>query len=654
MKDKLGASTNAWLIQTAILASLPHAVRNITAPLLPLQVSFTPLCLALIAISIVKISTLHLNRANRADNPCCIIGWCSTGVYVFVELYAVTRGNGYLTSVQAIVLNEALSLAELAAATLAYFWWCLSAPVENEEIARDLALPSLWVGFVSPLIVSAAVHILGAQHLRSMLVLCLCSGMVAYAMAYACLTLKSLACFPVGFIVGMLSCRITTCFAHGGDAYYGFYSGVVSPFWYLLVPGILVFVVASKRIVDYARRIRHGRTRGLTGSLDDAPTLVGSSAALLSDRERMVMAYAARGCSQSDIAMSLGIAESTVATYRARSLKKLRVHSVEELRKGIDDGSLDIRIASTDKIRTHHEASRSQRKPFPVRMILGVFAFLLLAAFSVFGIPFPVILSDGTRVYQVSYYVVWILADIAFICSLGIGAEVIEPRNGVPPTDGKTNIPYLLIIVGVPLLWGFQIGQFPPGGLIGCLAAIVVSALPVLLRLFFELSAVPQCDVMLIAQQSARDFLDVLLQLRCEVLLIFGSSLVLAKVLASYPFLWPIKAIIIGLIAAGSIWGYIIDEKRLKAGYLSGQSVDDQLLRLLHSRGMGDLQALVVLDCINGLSIKETCSRRKTTANTVKSYRKRAYRAFGVGCAAELREKLRKELGTTKEGTMHP
>ncbi|WP_222704300.1 hypothetical protein, partial [Collinsella ihumii] len=42
----------------------------------------------------------------------------------------------------------------------------------------------------------------------------------------------------------------------------------------------------------------------------------------------------------------------------------------------------------------------------------------------------------------------------------------------------------------------------------------------------------------------------------------------------------------------------------------AAETGDDQLLKLLKEHGMGELQALVILDCINGASIKETCARR--------------------------------------------
>lgn len=75
---------------------------------------------------------------------------------------------------------------------------------------------------------------------------------------------------------------------------------------------------------------------------------------------------------------------------------------------------------------------------------------------------------------------------------------------------------------------------------------------------------------------------------------------------------------------------------------------------MLRAHGLGELQTMVALDCVNGLSIKETAVSRHTTQNTVKSYRKRIYRQFGVGSAQELRYRLNSELDTTKGGTLHP
>ena len=48
-------SLRIWRIQSAPLMSLPYVVRNITMPALPLQITLTPLSLALILVAIFHV-----------------------------------------------------------------------------------------------------------------------------------------------------------------------------------------------------------------------------------------------------------------------------------------------------------------------------------------------------------------------------------------------------------------------------------------------------------------------------------------------------------------------------------------------------------------------------------------------------------------------
>lgn len=47
-------SLRTWHIQSALMMSLPYVVRNITMPVLPLQITLTPLSLALILVSLFR------------------------------------------------------------------------------------------------------------------------------------------------------------------------------------------------------------------------------------------------------------------------------------------------------------------------------------------------------------------------------------------------------------------------------------------------------------------------------------------------------------------------------------------------------------------------------------------------------------------------
>ena len=78
------------------------------------------------------------------------------------------------------------------------------------------------------------------------------------------------------------------------------------------------------------------------------------------------------------------------------------------------------------------------------------------------------------------------------------------------------------------------------------------------------------------------------------------------------------------------------------------------VLSLLRSKGMSELQVEVLVDSIEGYSVAEICERRSTTENTVKSYRRRGCRAFGVKSIGELRRVLENEQVATGGNELHP
>lgn len=93
------------------------------------------------------------------------------------------------------------------------------------------------------------------------------------------------------------------------------------------------------------------------------------------------------------------------------------------------------------------------------------------------------------------------------------------------------------------------------------------------------------------------------------------------------------------LLCAGirTLW---LCRQRLLTASVSQKIEEADAARICREFGFGPLQTDVLLDTINGYSIKEICIRRNTTVNTVKSYRRRAYRALGVSNVEELKEKL--------------
>ena len=645
------ASLRTWRIQSALMMSLPHVVRNITMPVLPLQITLAPLSLALILVAVLRMIGWGSKNESKSQRIFYVVGLCSTIAYLAVELYAIARGNGYLTSEVAVIFNQALSIVEFLAASLALTWWCLNAPKTSDKRSGNRSILALGVGFISPLLVQLVADALKALYPPSSLVLCVSSGAIAYAAASINSRWRAGTIPPVGVIVGLVSYQIVRSFALGVNAYYGFYSGAPSPLWYCLPFVLLVLVLLATRFpltkaATGARQLDHRETA--------TPTLEGPLAAQLSDRERAIVACSALGYSQKDIASMLGIAISTVSTYRLRAFKKLEIDDPSELQHLIHDEGTDLSITQpADRIssRTSSELRIEQTKFYTVMYIL---LFVICTLFSVFGIPIQPILPDGTIIYQVTHIVVWTFAIFIFIYSVQIKEEGDLQVPG-PRYAEQTARPILLIAAGISLLWGFQIGQIPPGGFTGLLLTFIISFIPIIIYAASRPGETSVRDLRSLCKPSAQDLMHTTVsRFRIEMLQLFGAGLVLAKALTPYPPLWAIKPFLIGLIALASAWWFAAISKSWKNRCADMKTDNDRLLELLKEHGMGDLQALVVLDCINGASIKETCIRRSTTENTVKSYRKRAYRKYGVSCAAELKELLRQKLDTTKECTLHP
>lgn len=647
-------SLRIWRIQSALLMSLPYVVRNITMPALPLQITLTPLSLALILAAIFHVVGWDSKNEGKSRHVFRTIGLGSTAAFLAVEIYAVIRGNGYLTTETAVIVNQALSVVELLSASLALTWWCLCAPKAADKRSGNYATISLGIGFVSPLLVQLVADALKAFYPPSSMVLCFSSGALTYAMTSISSRWKGGVIQPLGVISGLISYQIVRSFVLGENAYYGFYSGAASPLWYCQ-PLILLALVLL--IIHFPKEASEAADETQIPDCQETaiPILEGSSASQLSDRERAIVACSALGYSQKDIASMLGIAASTVSTYRVRAFKKLEVDNLSELQRLLRSRDADLSISQSVKMipdKTSPDHPLKRQKASPITLRIGIVIICII--FSVIGVPFQPILPDGTVIYQASHIIVWTFAMIVLMYSAQIqaGDGLQAPRQRYAEQTSK---PILLIIVGISLLWGFQIGQIPPGGITSLLSTLAISFVPAIIYVASHPTGTSKRNLDRLRELRVRDGVSALISMfKIEMLQLFGAGLVLAKALTPYPPLWTIKPILIGLIAIASAWWYATITSSWRDRCADMETGDDQLLKFLKERGMGELQALVILDCINGASIKETCARRRTTENTVKSYRKRAYRKFGVSCASELKETLRRELETTKGCTLHP
>ena len=533
-------SLRTWHIQSALMMSLPYVVRNITMPVLPLQITLTPLSLALILVSLFRMVGWDSKSGSKLRRAFCVVGACSSAAFLAVEIYAIIRGNGYLTSETAVALNQALSVVELLSASLALTWWCLSAPNAADIRSGNHATISLGIGFTSPLLVQLVADALKAFYPPSSIVLCLSSGAIAYVIASISSRWEKGSIQPVGVISGLITYQIAQSFAPGVNAYYGFYSGAASPLWYCL-PLILLALVLL--IIHFPKEASEAADETKIPDRQETaiPILEGSSASQLSDRERAIVACSALGYSQKDIASMLGIAASTVSTYRVRAFKKLEVDNLTELQHLLRSRDADLSISQSVKMipdKTSPDHPLKRQKASPIALRIGIVIICII--FSVIGVPFQPVLPDGTVIYQASHIIVWTFAMIVLMYSaqIQVGDGLQAPRQRYAE---QTSMPILLIIVGISLLWGFQIGQIPPGGITSLLSTLAISFVPTIIYIASHPTGTSLRNLDRLRELRVRDGVSALISMfKIEMLQLFGAGLVLAKALAPYPPLWTI------------------------------------------------------------------------------------------------------------------
>lgn len=635
----------SWGLLTAVLASTPYTVFNITGPAIPLHFTLTPLCIAA-AVSVLT-GWLMGNRREARIRLFFVLGWVFTACLVCLEFYACVRGNSYLTSVEAVQLNSILAAAELVAASSALTFWCLSAP-SGDSGSRGRCLPCIAVGAVLPFLVYQVADLFSVSALPASCGLCAGVGLLAFALIARCPIglLGQSGCY--GVLAGMISYQILTCFVLGSGPYYGFYSGVPS----MLAPIIFLLALALTYIAERYRLRAKGR--GPCGhaveddSMEARPRLVleGRAASDLSPRERSVASALACGQSYRDISASLGISEHTVATYRARAFGKLNISEIGELHRLIALGELAMREeGDSGPLRT----GEVRRAPFT--RVAGIAALAALLVILIGDFPFQVELPNGQILYQVPYYTSWGLAVALFM----VAASLIDsrPYHGAALSE-SVSISLRFVLVLEPVVLGFQLGGFATTGPIGSIAALALCGFPVIGYLVLRRGSVAASGMSGSSWSALVDQVGKLGDARILVAVLLASSLVISKTLGPYPVTWILKDVCQFALLATSVCWLVHVSRGQRAACEAPLSRDDELIAVLRAHGLGELQTMVALDCVNGLSIKETAVSRHTTQNTVKSYRKRIYRQFGVGSAQELRYRLNSELDTTKGGTLHP
>lgn len=642
-----GSATRLCALWAGVLIALPYCVSNITGPVLPAQMTVTPVCVAVV-ISVLRRSVLYRAKQGRAKYPMLTrgvlisIGLVATLLLVLVEGYAVARGRGFLLDERSIALNTWLALVEFLVAIVALLGWDGlyervaedGARGENGHLALRIAPAAM--GYMLPALSSTAAA-LGIESAPVSLAVCMVFG-IGTAVALLGWLRRGYgdADDPKLFLAGFLVFSIAHCLAQGESSYYGFPMGTPCPLWYVAVPcAFAVFVFIERHAAPVAASAEQASTFPV-------PRLVGERADLLSSRESEVLARMLSDESTASIASVMGVSESTVATYRYRGFRKLGVSDRRELNSYARSGAVAV------------SSARDKTEPVRTRGETAVIAFLIAASLfprivRLLGFITPR-MSGLLGTWHMS---VWISALVLLV----VGAVLIA----APPSsagyqggaegnnlteDAMRSVLMLLFAVYVSDLrsavgaWGF----------LTLLVVVLACGARGYCLMVQQGADVGLSTALRVLRAGARDLARSVpssaILLGCAALGYWNIQSSLGPVLPLSAF-WLLLIILTCVLSVREI----LCSQHAKAGRGDAKAA---LLSLLRSKGMSELQVEVLVDSIEGYSVAEICERRSTTENTVKSYRRRGCRAFGAKSIDELRRVLKKEQVATGGNELHP
>lgn len=641
------SATRLCALWAGVLVALPYCVSNITGPVLPAQMTVTPICVAVV-ISVLRRSVLYGAKQGRAKYPMLTrgvpisIGLVATGILALVEGYAVVRGRGFLFDEWSITLNTWLALVEFLAAIVALLGWDGLYERVAEDGARGenghlaLRIVPAAMGYMLPALSSTAAAF-GVDSAPASLAVCAAFGIgVTVALLVWLRHGYGDARDPRLFLAGFLMFSIAHCLAQGESSYYGFPMGTPCPLWYAAVP----CAFAASVLIE--RHATHGAASVGRTLTSPVPRLVGERTDLLSSRESEVLARMLSDESTASIASVMGVSESTVATYRYRGFRKLGVSDRRELSSYARSGAVAVSSA-----RDKTEPARTRGKA--VLIVFLIAASLFPRIVRLLGFIFP----GMSGLFGTWHMSVWIAALVLLV----VGAVLIvvppssaEYRGGAEgkdlTEDAMRSVLMLLFAVYVSDLrstvgaWGF----------LTLLVVVLACGTRGYCQMVQQGADVGLSAALRVLRAGARGFARSVpssaILLGCAALGYWNIQSSLGPVLPLTAF-WLLLIILTCVLSVREI---------LRAQQARARRSDERevLFSLLRSKGMSELQAEVLVDSIEGYSVAEVCERCSTTENTVKSYRRRGCRSFGVKSISELSQVLKKEQVATGGNELHP
>lgn len=388
---------------------------------------------------------------------------------------------------------------------------------------------------------------------------------------------------------------------------------------------------------------------------DEVASLLGKAASSpLTQRELDVMCKTALGHSAATIADSLGIAEATVASYRRRGYEKLGLSGASELRQYVRD-SMVSPIASKE---SGEKEKQTNRPSSP-----GMAAFVTLMLTVIFMVWPDIIYNHSKGDYgsvsgicRFGLFVFVILLVLAGV----IWAEVSSGPNEGDDSVGRltsreavlTLAHYLLFSVGSYFAWSSSPIWTGVGLNLNQYLSYRLKILLLLVLVFLWLGAEKlENDG---STRCSRRLLNALL-LGVRRLFGMGAENLLFLAAALYISEW-FDYYLIGTLSNPAAYVYpaaiavltICLWRRLKWRRIKVAPKGVERARhYLMGRGLGQLQADILIDLVIGEDLSTVCKKNATTPATVYSYRARAFEKLGLNSIDELRKLLKDETGFT-------
>lgn len=658
-----------WYVWTALLAAMPYNAFEIMGPVVPGQIGMAPLsCAIMVLVSwqvIAPSLACEFRRAvERVRGAIVRLGQGATVVLILVETCVIIRGRRFLLEEWLVSFNTVLIYIEAICACLAVVGWGLSSWCFTEA-PRPPFSTRLLAAFLAGGSIPAAFMLLadlgGFWPSALGALLCMLFGIGVYIVLQRSCPGDSCSFDEVILLLaGTLSYQVSKALLN--EIRVDMLFALEPPFSPLpVVPDKMVYAIYLAIILGISgmlwivmrRRERAGCAEasclesqtdvGKSAKVDVAP-LLARSIKPLTEREVSVMEGTVCGESAEKIAGELGLAKSTVATYRRRCCEKLGVRGVKELRE-LADEACGVGLEEDLKLGTSYDEELVGSDDGGgdtgglVRPLLIV--LLLLIGPSETMVPAELQMGD-MRFTRLPFAIFWL------VCLIGIMSCAVRELGNRSPIGMRApheTVASILLTYAVSIsAYCIWCGNGGAGILLFTMLSVCGLTFGGEDWLSKDGLAPRACGLV----ESVLKGIDKLLIADSRPALLAFASLCLSMdlLIPSYPYLLMRFLDPLFVLVAACLLLIEVYDRNTSRVVLSARK-EDRGLSYLMGRGLGELQARVMLDLACGYRSREVCERRNVAPSTVRSYRYRCFAQLGVNSMSELRKLLFTEAGVT-------